>query len=117
MGPISRLGRLIANRLHNPLAIGDGEGRGVRVCFTHHAACIHRLARPGVPRAYAGVRSSAPGELWCMHAGGALATEMACRGWGERWGERGRVLLSAFSSLQDMVDSAFPIVTPVRARP
>jgi|MEHZ01.5.fsa_nt_MEHZ011485976.1_2 hypothetical protein len=52
-----------------------------------------------------------------MHAGGALATEMACRGWGERWGERGRVLLSAFSSLQDMVDSAFPIVTPVRARP
>jgi hypothetical protein len=78
-------------------------------CDTQFMPSQHAIARACLCR-YAA-------ELWCMHAGGALATEMACRGWGERWGERGRVLLSAFSSLQDMVDSAFPIVTPVRARP
>ena len=46
--------------------------------------------------------------LFGQSIGGAVAVEMASRG----WGERGLVLLSAFTSLPNMVDEAFPIASP-----
>ena len=46
--------------------------------------------------------------LFGQSIGGGAAVELATRG----WGERGLVLLSAFSSLPKMVDAAFSIASP-----